>query len=92
MVFAVVAVTGLPGEDALAMLHIIEKLAFVIVAIRTGVFTPLSITVLHSLIKAADIRGLVIPLVLAKAIRFSQLICTSINITVHEDVRALPVL
>ena len=71
------------------MLHIIPKLAFIHITVRTPVFLPFAETILDAIREFTRVGGTILPLISAKTMRFSIFILPCILITIRIDVCTL---
>ena len=68
------------------MLHIIEEVSLVLIAVRSIVLFPLTGAVLDSIREVSDVAGPIVPLVGTKAMRFAKLVLTSVNVSILERI------
>jgi hypothetical protein len=88
-----ILVATLPVKRANSAFFIV--LVFTIVPVAIGLLAslpPFPLAVLQSMLEFTCILALILPLVLAEAMRFTELILASVNVTHSKDIAALSVL
>ena len=75
-VIALVTVTRLPLEYAVSVLHVVPEVSIVLITIDLGVFFPPPSTIFKTISEVAYIRGSIVPLVGAEAVRFAIFVIT----------------
>ena len=74
------------------MLHVIQEIAIIVVAVRPLVLLPFTMGILEPISKVSNIAGSVLPPVLTESVWSSLSVSPDVDVAVGEDVRALPVL
>lgn len=90
-VVALVPVATLPDKDSWSVLHIVEKVAFVLIAIGSSVLFPLASPILNSIRKVANVRCSIFPFVAAESLRFSAVVISCICVSIGKRFCALAV-
>jgi len=71
------------------VLHIIEKEALVLVAVRPAVFFPLAGAVLDAMSEVTRVRGPILPLVVAEPVWFSAVVISCVSVSIGKAFRTL---
>lgn len=88
-----VDISGLPWKGALSWLLIINVLSFVLIAVLLVCsFAPFASTMFHATSKFAYVNWCVFPLVLAKPMRLTIDVLSTVNVAVCKSISALPML
>jgi hypothetical protein len=93
LVTALIDVATLPSELTKSTLLVEFILTFISVAVRSINFlTPTAFTMFHPILEIANIVASVLPLVLAESVRLTELVLSSIDIAISEDISSLSML
>ena len=89
---ALVPIARLPCERPITMLHVVEEVTLILIAVRPFVLFPLPSAIFDPISEVSDVAGPIVPLVSAEAMRFAELILASVNIPILERVCSLAML
>jgi hypothetical protein len=93
LIAALVDVSTFPSELSEATLFIEFILTFISVAVRSIYFlTPTAFAMFHSILKISNIVASVLPFILAETVWLTELVLSSIDIAVSEDICSLSML
>lgn len=90
-VVALISISALPDKDTRTVLHIIEEVSLILVAIWSTIFPPLTSTVFDPVGEVADIRSPVLPFVAAETVWFTRVVVTSVGVSICEQLSTLAI-
>ncbi len=89
---SLVVVSRFPLKDSNAVLHIIEKVAIILITVWSSIFFPLASPVFETGGEVANIRCPIFPLVVSKAMWLTKLVITCIGVPIRKDIGSFAIL